>query len=48
METKGSKSSKTTASTLAFVYKRSFTPDIRNCKKGPLPRANHRIRAYFH
>ena len=38
----------TTEHTLASVYKRSFTPDIRNCKKSPLPRATHRIRAYFH
>ena len=37
METKGFPAISTTQRTLAFVYKRSFTPDIRNCKKAPCP-----------
>ena len=37
METKGFPAISTTQRALAFVYKRSFTPDIRNCKKAPCP-----------
>jgi DNA invertase Pin-like site-specific DNA recombinase len=37
METKGFLVSSATESSLASVYKRSFTPDIRNCKEAPCP-----------
>jgi DNA invertase Pin-like site-specific DNA recombinase len=37
METKGFPLSRATESALASVYKRSFTPDICNCKKTPCP-----------
>ena len=37
METKGFLTKRATVSTLASVYKRSFTPDIHNCKKAPCP-----------
>jgi DNA invertase Pin-like site-specific DNA recombinase len=37
METAGFPAISITQRALAFVYKRSFTPDIRNCKKAPCP-----------